>query len=363
MKANRFIKLLPIITALLLLGCSTGGQPAGTATPDSGGAPATDPPSSSAPDTSDLACPPATETYRNDVLGIALAHAPGQEVLEPDYLGTDYGVILVDADRQPLLQIHWLFSDTRPLATLVEEELAEYAESGTVRAAITVGGVEGVMLSPVPGEVANTAVYLTPNERLIRLLYPQEALNDAGRCLLQGLTFYPPTQTLDSLGLTPAGEALNDTPPEEDLSYWALHHDMAYGFSFRYPAERWTLATHANDPNLLSLVSHEGGNVLHIKVARAGEDVDLQLYGGAAGDFTPAGTTLFLGEEVDRSALAYEDLIYWIFYNGTSPIPRGDLLFSLALVNNNAFESGMPALVPEAVQAEAERILGTFMLD
>ncbi|WP_374689082.1 hypothetical protein [Promineifilum sp.] len=166
---------------------------------------------------------------------------------------------------------------------------------------------------------------------------------------------------------TPTGAATS-TPtstlaPTSDPSTWATYHDPNYGFSFRYPAERWTPARPADDGHLLSLTYHEMAIALRIKVKRLGEDADMQLYGGAAGDFVPQGTILFLGEEVERTALVYEDIIRRIFYNATNVIPRGDLLFSLALVSNRDFEREPIAVVPEDVQAEADRILETFALD
>ena len=50
-----------------------------------------------------------------------------------------------------------------------------------------------------------------------------------------------------------------------------------------------------------------------------------------------------------------------VYYNDTAPIARGDLLFSVALVSNRNFEQG--AVVPEAVWAEANRIIETLTLD
>jgi len=151
--------------------------------------------------------------------------------------------------------------------------------------------------------------------------------------------------------------------PTSDPSTWTTYHDPDYGFSFRYPAERWTPVRPADDDHLLSLTYHELGIALRIKVKRLGEDVDMQLYGGAAGDFVPQGTILFLGEEVERTALVYDDITRRIFYNATNVIPRGDLLFSLALVSNRDFERDPIAIVPEDVQTEADRILETFALD
>jgi hypothetical protein len=150
-------------------------------------------------------------------------------------------------------------------------------------------------------------------------------------------------------------------PPPDDESTWTTYHGPDYGFSFRFPDERWTPVFPADDDHLLSLVFHEMGIALRIKVARPDEGVDMQLYGGAAGDFVPQGTVIFLGEEVGRSTLVYEDITRRVYYDETNSIQRGDLLFSFALVSNRDYSQG--AVVPEDVQAEADRILETFELD
>jgi hypothetical protein len=170
-----------------------------------------------------------------------------------------------------------------------------------------------------------------------------------------------PTQTTGPTATAQVAVVTPDAVEAEDISTWATYEDPDYGFSFRYPAERWTPVFSASDELLLSLAYHEMGIALRMKVKRIGEAGDLQLYGGAAGDFVPQGTVMFLGEEVTRSALVYEDITRAIHYNETSPIQRGDLLFSFALVSNRDYAQG--AVVPEEVQAEADRIIASFELD
>ncbi len=146
-----------------------------------------------------------------------------------------------------------------------------------------------------------------------------------------------------------------------DTTTWAEYRNDTYGFSFRYPDGRWTLVEPtADNPHRLALAYHELGIALRVAVARAGEDANLQLYGGRAGDFVPGGEVLFLGEPVSRSALVYQGVTWAVYFNDTRPIAHGDLLFSVALVSNRDFEQG--AVVPEEVQAEAERILETFVV-
>lgn len=309
-------------------------------------------------------CPPTPAIYRNDVLGVELAYAADDyQVVLPRAMGDDYGFFLVKSDLSPVLEVLWRHANEKPLEERVAEMLSQPADVPVARAPVMVGGIEGVMLSPTPGEVAHTTIFLPVGDRVYYFLYGREALDDAGRCLLAGLSFYAPTLTLDELALTPAVDALDVPPAATPPADWATYHDPTYGYSFRYPAERWTPAFPADNAHLLSLVYREGAIALRIMVSRPEEGVDMQLYGGAAGDMIAQGAVTFIGEPVERTALVLPGVVHWIYYNATKPIPRGDLLFSLALVSSRNFERGLPAVVPEPVQAEADRILSSFTRD
>ena len=317
-------------------------------------------------------CPTLATTYRNDVMGIELPVPEGYRVIEPQYLFAEYGVSLVGPDESAFQTI-WLYQRTpTELEALVAEQLAQLAGLPTTRAPLVVAGIEGVMLSPVPGIVAHTAVYLPVDERLFLLLAPSAPLDDAGRCLLAKLRFFPPTKTLAELRLPADSGVPGATAPvlptatlPADPTAWAAYptyHNETYGFSFRYPDGRWTLIEPtADNPHRLALAYHELGIALRVGVARAGEDADLQLYGGRAGDFVPLADAQFLGEPISQSALVYQGVTWSVHYNDTRPIPRGDLLFSLALISNRDFDQG--ADIPVEVQEEANRILATFVLD
>ncbi len=155
---------------------------------------------------------------------------------------------------------------------------------------------------------------------------------------------------------TPEETSPVTTPPAE----WAIYENDTYGFRFSYPAERWTPLLQLNEPHGLALAYHEQAIALRMRFSGADEDVDLQLYGGAAGDMVTAGSVHFLGENVERTPLVFRDNIIRVFYNGTSPIPRGDMLFSFALISNR---DEFRAMLPEDVQAEADRIIESFVLD
>lgn len=164
----------------------------------------------------------------------------------------------------------------------------------------------------------------------------------------------PASPTAESGQLPP----LPGAPEPEEPSEWTEYVDADYGFTFRYPAERWTVLYQVDDPNGLALVYHEMAIALRMRFKRDGEAADLQLYGGADGDLTAQGTIRFLGKEVERTALVFQDVTTRVFYNQTSPIPRGDMLFSFALVSNR--DTPATILLPEDVQAEADQILESF---
>ncbi len=169
------------------------------------------------------------------------------------------------------------------------------------------------------------------------------------------ITEPPPTSTATSDPTAPP-----ILPPAGD-SAWATYRHPEYGFSFRYPEERWAVIERPDDPNLLALAYHEQGIALRIRFRRLGEESEMQLYGGAAGDFIERGTIHFLGEDVGRSVVVYEGIERAVHYNMTSPITRGDLQFALALVSNRDYSQG--AIVPEDVQAETDRILESFEVE
>lgn len=384
---NHKLLILATILTLLLSGCTVTSAPieiavtnvatvaatsiatvdAVTATTLSFTASPTVLPSATADPPTTANCPPTPAIHRNDVLGVELAYSDAYEVVLPRATGDDYGFYLMAVGRiaeQPtVLQVLWRHANEMSLEERVDEMLSQLADLPVARAPVTVAGVEGVMLSPVPGEVANTAIYLPVGDRVYYILYGREALDDAGRCLLAGLSFYAPALTLEELTLTPAADALAVSPAATPPADWATYHDPEYGYSFRYPAGRWTPIFPADNAHLLSLVYQEGAIALRIMVSRPEEGVDMQLYGGAAGDMLLQGAVTFIGEPVERTALVQPGLIHWIYYNATNPIPRGDLLFSLALVSSRSPARGLPAVVPEPVQAEADRILSTFALD
>ncbi|MDT8307043.1 MAG: hypothetical protein RRC07_14020 [Anaerolineae bacterium] len=143
----------------------------------------------------------------------------------------------------------------------------------------------------------------------------------------------------------PSGEGITEL--------WQEYANADYGFGFRYPST-WTLVER---PNMVSLVYNESGVALGIGYKRAGDDVDLTQYGGAAGDFVGLGSISFLGEEIVQTALVYQGVHKQIHYNETREIRRGDLIFTLAVRSERAFDA---AVVPEEVRLAADDVLASF---
>lgn len=157
---------------------------------------------------------------------------------------------------------------------------------------------------------------------------------------------------------TPLVEPTRTTPPpveEGTIEVWQEYANTDYGFRFRYPAS-WTLVER---PNMLALVYRGESITLGIGFKRSGEEVGLEQYGGAAGDFVSRGTINFLGEEIEKEALVFEEVDKEIHYNGTSEISRDGLIFTLAIQSNLDYDA---AVIPEEIQVAADEVLATFEL-
>lgn len=139
------------------------------------------------------------------------------------------------------------------------------------------------------------------------------------------------------------------------MEVWAEYVNEDYGFRFRYPSS-WTLVER---PNGVSLVYKGTGITLGIRFKRSGEEMDLTQYGGAAGNFVSRGTVNFLGEETVKTALVFQGVDKEIHYNETREISRGDLVFTLSVKSNRAYDV---AVVPEEIQAAADDVLASFAL-
>lgn len=106
-------------------------------------------------------------------------------------------------------------------------------------------------------------------------------------------------------------------------------------------------------------VTNQAANALRVRFGRLDEKIELNQYGGAAGEFVSRGTVVFQGEAIEKSALVFRGVDKEIHYNGTREIIRGDIAYTLALDSNRQYEE---AVVPEEVQALADEIVASFEL-
>ncbi len=144
---------------------------------------------------------------------------------------------------------------------------------------------------------------------------------------------------------------------------WAFYTNVEYGFSFHFPPD-WTLREAPEKDSTAEGGLHYGraiqlekqGILLYIGYRRASEDYFLGGTGTPAGDPEPRGIALFLGQGVEKTALVFEDKVKNVTY---TPATVNDLTFVIRL-DDMDFADFHEVDIPEAVQWEADKILGSF---
>lgn len=255
--------LLAVLALLAVTGCAVAetspglptplGVPADSTalapTPDA--SPTAPPPiSTPEPPVPDLPTPasdclgPNTQTYENEVLGAVIAYPGGYEIIEDEFLSNEYGFSLVAADRNPILDVEWRrLNAAGDVARVVDEELRAYAGLPIGQAQTEVDGRPATMLSGVPGEVANTVLYVPVGERLYALRYYREKLDDAGVCLIGTIRFITPIRSLEDLDLTPAADVVYVTPTALNTRLPVTYEtSVDYGVAWAVP-EGWREVT------------------------------------------------------------------------------------------------------------------------
>jgi hypothetical protein len=88
----------------------------------------------------------------------------------------------------------------------VRERIDAYPDLPVRRETVAVAekGYEGVAVGPVPGSTPSTEVYVPVNGRVYLINVYGEELGEEGERLLSDLRFYPPSRTVESLGLPDA---------------------------------------------------------------------------------------------------------------------------------------------------------------
>ena len=157
--------------------------------------------------------------YENGILGVAITYPIGYEVLEDQYLSSEYGFIIVDSQRNPILDVSWLHQATlQKQDRLMDTAVEEATGIDVIKSPITFGAYQGSMLAPMPGVVANTLVYISANGRLYTFRYYEATLDELGHSLLESVDFYPSHQSLESLHLLDSDDVLHALPDSQDAS-------------------------------------------------------------------------------------------------------------------------------------------------
>lgn len=154
-----------------------------------------------------------TPAFQDTILGVRLALLPqGTKVVTDQYLSSAYGFTVVDAERRLQARVEWLYNASpAKMGQMVNALMESFPGIQTNRSQISIGGYKATVLSPVPGQVETSAVFVSANGRLYRIFYNTEG--DAGAETLQYLTFVPPTGDIHSLHLQRAEDALYVSPP------------------------------------------------------------------------------------------------------------------------------------------------------
>jgi len=137
---------------------------------------------------------------------------------------------------------------------------------------------------------------------------------------------------------------------------WNTYRSSGYGFEFQFPAG-WQLSESPQTPNWIRLARDT--NFLMIGFRRPAQNVYITRTGVPAGDFVPGGTVTFLGQELKRSLLVYEDRLKAVLYQGGGEFEAGGLMFTLSLDDTQAgkYED---VQIPEEIQTEVDQILESF---
>jgi len=143
--------------------------------------------------------------------------------------------------------------------------------------------------------------------------------------------------TADSDGASPTG--------------WREYANSEYGFSFQYPAT-WSMV---EEEHLIRL--ERGSWLFAIAYWRPDQDVAPAWSGLPAGEMISRGMMMCMGQEIDRSALVYQDRTKVLTYGAEA----GGLVFAMRLedVSTMDYEA---IRIAAPMQAEADRMVGSFRM-
>jgi hypothetical protein len=149
----------------------------------------------------------STVEYQNPVMGVVLSYAAADRVVEDQYQFSSYGFSVVDAEKNDVFGIDWLYQASPGHIDAIVQQAIQVPNAGGLHiqpTAIEIRGHPATALYGMPGINLNTQIYIAINGRLYHLLYEQDHLDELGWQFLNSLSFIPPTKSLESLNLSTA---------------------------------------------------------------------------------------------------------------------------------------------------------------
>jgi len=141
------------------------------------------------------------------------------------------------------------------------------------------------------------------------------------------------------------------------------------GFSFQYPADLSISETKAFSESPISQnpgeyhkisISFEDTYSLNIVYKNVDNPVDMQTYGGAAGEFISRGNIYFFGQAVENFELVHNNGNNGYYYEKGGVIIRQDKAFAINLIpNEDYWEESVPIEILEV----ANRVLESFVFN
>lgn len=162
----------------------------------------------------------AVVTHDQPVLGVRLQHPAAATVLTDQHISDTWGFTIIDQAFGPahsslLLRVAQV-QGSATVEQKVRDLLTQFAALGVQQYPVTVGKLQGIAVSGVPGEFTpNTYVYLAANNRVYEIIYGQPNLDERGKGLLNGLQFTTPRATLASMRLPSAQTTTTVAAPHE----------------------------------------------------------------------------------------------------------------------------------------------------
>lgn len=144
---------------------------------------------------------------------------------------------------------------------------------------------------------------------------------------------------------------VSGTAPSEGAPGMALYVNEDYGFAFRFPTT-WAL----EEPGEQMVMLTQGGLRLAIAFQPPGSDPP-RLGGLPAGELKTVGSMVFLGEEINKQAVMYQDKVKVLLCDAKA----GDLLFAFRLDDVTAADYAAVE-IPETAEQDMAEILASFEL-